>query len=212
MPFDQYVHITFPNGAIYFVRMADSGIVLDQDEAPIDLELASDMLSIKAWKLGHLPVGGRCRNSQAEKRCCMDLSEIDVDEVAFEQGAWIDNIPNFGDVRLRVRGIFNADWRRLNAKLTAAVPSSKKVGGQLEPEEQDRIAIALLSETCLLGWDGLTDKGVPVVYSRETALKLITERRRFRDAVAWAANVVGQQSVVAKDANQGNSGSGSSGT
>ncbi len=142
----------------------------------------------------------------------MDLSDIDVDVVAFEQGAWIENIPNFGDVRLRVRGMLNADWRRLSAKLSRAVPVSKKIDGTLDPEEQDRVAIELLTETCLLGWERLTDKGIPLVYSKETARKLITERRRFRDAVAWAASMVGQQAAAAKDANQGNSGSGSNGT
>jgi hypothetical protein len=142
----------------------------------------------------------------------MDLSETDVDEVAFEQGAWIDSIPGFGDVRLRVRGMQNADWRRLSTKLSDAVPASKKVGGRIDPDEQDKIAVKLLSDTCLLEWDRLTDKGAPVPYSKDLADKLIAERRRFRDAVAWAASVVGQKAAVAKDANQGNSASGSSGT
>ncbi len=142
----------------------------------------------------------------------MELSEIDVDDAAFEQGEWVENIPSFGDVRLRVRGIGNADWRRLNAKLLRAIPQSKRVGGDLIPEEQDRLAIALLTETILLDWDGITDKGVPVVYSKEKAKELITQRRRFRDAVAWAANTVGQQAAVQKEADQGNSDSGSSGT
>jgi hypothetical protein len=54
-----FVTITFPNGAVYSVREAGSGIVTDPHGAPIHVELMHDLLAIKMWKLCIAPSGGR---------------------------------------------------------------------------------------------------------------------------------------------------------
>ncbi len=114
-------------------------------------------------------------------------------KLKFENGGWVDNIPDMGELRLKVRGINNTDFRKMAAKLHEAEPRQFKVGGKMDPGRQDAITAKCLLHTVLLDWDGvLDDKGAPVPYSIDMARDLLTkpEFRRFREAVAWAANVV----------------------
>ena len=123
----------------------------------------------------------------------MKLSDLKIDPIKFEQGAWVDNIPQLGDIRLKVRGINNADWRRLQTRLIEAVPRAKRPNGRVDPGEMDRITTSCLVNTCLLDWDGLLDdEDQPLPYSKAAADKLLNDpaMRRFRDAVAWAAERV----------------------
>ncbi len=145
----------------------------------------------------------------------MKLSDLASDPVATEQGEWVDTIPEMGDLRLKVRGIGNADWRRIQTKLIDAVPRSKRTGTRIDPEEIDRITTVCLHQACLLDWDKLTgDDGKPLAYSRDFALELLSkpEYRKFREAVVWAATVVGEQGVVKIEDQKGNSAGASSGS
>src|SRR5262245_12290538 len=123
----------------------------------------------------------------------MKLGELTVDPNRVENGAWVSDIPELQGLRLKVRGNNNADWRRLQARLLDAVPRKKRMGGRVDPEEQDRIISSCLLSTCLLDWEGLEDEeGQPIPFSKQMAQKLLTEPeyRRFRDGVIWASNVV----------------------
>lgn len=129
----------------------------------------------------------------------MKLSEIKQDAAAIEQGQWVGEqhgtpIPEMSDLCVRVRGTGNADWRRLQAKLIAALPRNKRMSGQVDPDEFDRINTKLLIETCLLDWSNLD-----VPYSKAKAAELLNDPayRALRDAVFWAATQVGQ--VLAED-------------
>jgi hypothetical protein len=126
----------------------------------------------------------------------MEMQAVKVDTKKIEAGAWIGDIPDMGDLRLQVRGAGNADWRRLQARLVAAVPRAKRTGGRLDPVEADKITSVLLRDAGLTGWENLTDAGVVVPYSKEAAEKYLTqtEFRAFRDAVLWACTEIGQQS------------------
>lgn len=137
----------------------------------------------------------------------MKLSQVAIDASAHEQGTWISDIPEMDDLRLKVRGIGNADWKRLSAKLAGAVPREKKRGGVVDPEEMDRINTCCLINACLIDWDGLTDEaGAPIAYSKAKAKELLEDPtlRRFRDAVLWAANMAGDAAVASKEAVAGN--------
>jgi hypothetical protein len=124
----------------------------------------------------------------------MKIDTIDVD--ALENGDWVDNIPEMGALRLKTRGANNKAWRRMQAKLIAAVPRSKRVG-TLDPDESDRITAILLRETALLDWDGLEGPdGKPLPFSKEQANEYLTNPKyggRFRDAALYAANIVAEQ-------------------
>jgi hypothetical protein len=137
----------------------------------------------------------------------MKMSELAVDADRQENGAWVDDIPDVQGLRLKVRGSNNADWRRLQAKLMDAVPRKKKIGGRIDPDEQDRVISSCLLNCCLLDWDGLEDDdGKPIPYSKQMAIKLLNEPeyRRFRDSVIWAATVVADNVEVAQQDIAGN--------
>lgn len=139
----------------------------------------------------------------------MKLSALKVDAGAIEDGQWVGNIPEMGDLEVRVRGLNNAKYRRLQARLIDAVPRAKRQGGRLDPEEQDRITATCLRQTVLLDWRGLEgEDGQPVPYSEELASDLLTkpEFRRFREGVIWAASQVGEEQAEADRADEGNSG------
>jgi hypothetical protein len=137
----------------------------------------------------------------------LKLSSLKIDSARLEQGAWVDNIPEMGGVRLKVRGAGNAAYRRLQQKLYDAVPRSKKIGGNLDPDEADRITAICMRDTILTDWDGFTnDDGSPVPFDREMAGEMLTDPDfvRFRNAVAWAASVVADQRAEDGEADRGN--------
>ncbi|HUZ33901.1 MAG TPA: hypothetical protein VMV19_17605 [Xanthobacteraceae bacterium] len=57
-PRDPFIGATFPTGHSFAVRVECSDIAFDHAQQPIDDELASDMLLIKACKLAELEVLG----------------------------------------------------------------------------------------------------------------------------------------------------------
>lgn len=123
----------------------------------------------------------------------MKLAELAVDVNRAENGAWVNDVPDLPGLRLKVRASNNADWRRLQMMLFDKLPRKKKLSGRVDPDETDRIITQCLIDACLLDWDGLEDDdGKAIPYSKQMAEKLLMEPeyRRFRDAVAWAANVV----------------------
>jgi hypothetical protein len=144
----------------------------------------------------------------------MKLTDLEIDVDKLEQGDWVENIPDMGDLRLKVRGSENADFRALQQKLLRAVPRGQLRDGRVPPEVSDRITATLLLETVLLDWDGLVGgNDEPIPYSKEMAAKLLTDPkyRRFRNAVAWAADVVAERTKEDDEAMEGNSSASSSG-
>lgn len=129
----------------------------------------------------------------------MRLGDQKIDPIKLEQGDWVTNIPEMGDLRLKVRGSRNKDWVRMQVVLTDAVPRKSKVGGRIAPAEMESITTKLLLNTCLLDWDGLEgDDAEPIPYSKDMANKLLTDPayRNFRDAVVWASAVVADQGAA----------------
>lgn len=125
----------------------------------------------------------------------MKLNDLKIDAEKFEQGDWVSTIPDMGNLKLKVRGIGNTDFRKMQSRLFEAEPRQYKVGGKLPPERQDIITSQCLLHTVLVDWDGLLDENnQPIPYSKELARDLLNkpEYKRFRDAVAWAASVVAE--------------------
>jgi hypothetical protein len=121
----------------------------------------------------------------------MKIERLDIEKL--EQGAWVDNIPEMGELRLKTRGSNNRDWRRLQTKLIAAIPRQRRMA-TLDPDESDRVTAILLRDTALLDWEGIEDgDGQPVPYSKEQAFEYLTNPaygRRFLQAAVYAADVV----------------------
>lgn len=148
----------------------------------------------------------------------MKLSDVKRDVVAIEQGAWVENIPEMGNLRLKTRGVNNADWRKLFSQLVAAVPREKRRGNQIDPKELDRIYAICLHKAGLQDWDNITDgpdeeHQTKVAFNADLAWKMLTEPEyaNFYAAAMWAANEVGAQSVLSEEVVK-NSSSVSSGT
>lgn len=136
----------------------------------------------------------------------MKLSGNKIDVVKREQGDWVDNIPELQGVRVKVRGMGNKDWARMEARLVNAVPRARRLRG-LEPEDRDRINGILLRDTSLLDWEGIEgddDKSIP--YSKQQANEFLTnpEYGKFRDGVLWAASVVAEQTAAEIEEDAGN--------
>lgn len=120
----------------------------------------------------------------------MNIEDLRRDAKAVERTAWIEAIPDMGDLRLHVRGLGNAEYRRLQERLSDGVQRADRINGRPDPIARDRIVAQCLAETVLLGWENLTDaKGKPVPFSQEKGREFLMDPdfALFRDAVAWAA-------------------------
>lgn len=113
----------------------------------------------------------------------MKLQELKDRSNAIEQGKWVpcQNLPG---VSVKVRGLWNSDYRRLFWQRMAALPKDKRS----DPAEIDKIEVECLSTAVLIGWSGIDD----MEYSSENAATLLgdPETLAFRIAVDTAARAV----------------------
>src|SRR5688572_18739227 len=117
----------------------------------------------------------------------MKVSDRRIDPKKREDGAWVSDIPEWLDLKVKVRGVGNKDWARMEQTLINAVPRKRRMNG-LAREDRDRINGILLRDTALLDWRGIEgDDGQPEPYSKEAATKYLTlpEYEPFRDAILW---------------------------
>lgn len=142
----------------------------------------------------------------------MKLSDARIDPVKVEEGEWIGAkygtpIPEMGDLCVKVRGLNNVAWRRLQRELINAVPRKDRPGGRLSPKAEDDVTSRCLLAACLDDWSELEGDGEigeadkPVPYDRKLAGTLLTDARYrpFRDAVFWAASQVGEQRAASQE-------------
>lgn len=137
----------------------------------------------------------------------MKLSAIKVDSRAIERGEWWA-IPELGDMQVRVRGLFNKDYRRVMADKREVALRRLPMGSVLPSEEAERILAECLHETVLLDWKGLDDEdGKPIPYDSDLASMMLTDPDfvKFRNAVSRVAGMLsdGMKSELERD--EGNS-------
>ena len=65
------------------------------------------------------------------------MSDSKTDVAKVEQGAWVDKIPEMEGLRLKVRGINNKDWRKLQQRMFSAVPRKKRQNSSEKPAKED---------------------------------------------------------------------------
>ena len=131
----------------------------------------------------------------------MRLSDIKVNPDAVQNGEWVKEIPEFEDLEVQVRGFDSSAYRLAQAKKIRLLPRGLRQNPT--PEVSDRMQSELLYEVVLLDWKNLIgDDGKPIVYSKEKAKELLADPqyRALRDAVAWAASVVGADRGDAREA------------
>lgn len=123
----------------------------------------------------------------------MDIKDLLFDTQASSEGRWVDNIPDLGDARLRVRGLRSPQYRLALEREMRKVPRKKKdSSGEVLLDERIRITTKLIHEVLLLEWDGFVHNGKPLPYDPKIAALWCTDPKyvRFADAVVFAANVV----------------------
>ena len=128
----------------------------------------------------------------------MQLSDIIVDPELIENGGWVRDIPEMDDLEIRVRPITNPKFDRMQTRLVQSLPRSKKPGGKVDDDEQDRILSICLLNTCLLDWRNCKDGDNDIPFSPETAKKFMLEWKysKFRNAVMYASGVVSDYKVA----------------
>jgi hypothetical protein len=124
----------------------------------------------------------------------MDLKDSKIDVDRLNNGGWVNEIPGMEGFRVKTRGDENPEYRKKMSILIDMLPRKKKLGGRIDPIEQDRIIGTCLLETCLLDWDGLIEDGKPVPFDKALAKEMMHDPAygRFRRAFAHAASVVAE--------------------
>lgn len=141
----------------------------------------------------------------------MDINAIkktDDAVSAIKTGQWIGEIPQFGDVRLKVRGMTSELFTQTYSRLSRRVPAADRDrDGSLLPNVASNILGQALHSTILLDWENITDDGNSVEFDKALALRWLTELayRQFADAVVYAAKVVDNGKVATQKALEKNS-------
>lgn len=133
----------------------------------------------------------------------MDIAAFKRDASAIEAGRWIDDIPGFGDVRLKVRGLSSREFDYARSKLLRALPRNERDrDGTPLPDAANRCFALALHESVLLDWDGITENGEGIPYDPMLAKKWLTDPdfEPFRDAVTWAARVADNEAAAVNEA------------
>lgn len=137
----------------------------------------------------------------------MDISKIKRDSNKISEGQWVKDIPEAGDLALRVRGMSSPMVQALmSRKIRAVEKSDRNRDGSPKMQVATRITSEVLAEAVLLDWAGLTDNGKEVKYSKALANEWLTnpDYKDFADAVAWAARAVDAGEAEAKEQVEGN--------
>lgn len=127
----------------------------------------------------------------------MKITSAKVDDAAIQSmdGVWQEDLPELGDIALKVRGLNNKQYRLKFEAMVRALPPGKRKNGNVDPVERDRLIGACMLEHVLLDWKNIEDEaGNPVPYSKEQAKVYLTDPdyQKFRDAVFIAATRVGE--------------------
>lgn len=141
----------------------------------------------------------------------MDIKAFrrDKDAMALiDGGAWVGDIPDFGTVELKVRGLKSKVVGELFARKERAAPREdrERDGKSLTRDAMKRISREVLHEAVLIDWRGLTDGGKPLPFDKNLAREwcINPEFEDFADAVAWAAGVVDAGNAEVAEAVAGN--------
>lgn len=123
----------------------------------------------------------------------MDIEELKLNPNHYEDGAWVGNIPQFGDVKLKVRGLRSKVYREaLDAEMRKVPRKLRAPNGEPFLSERLRITADLMSKVVLLDWSGIASKGKPLPFDRNLAQEWCTNPAyiQFAESVAYAAQLV----------------------
>lgn len=115
----------------------------------------------------------------------MDLyKRYQTDETKEVEGVWV---PISVTAKIKVARMSNPRYRQCIKLLTAPFRVAG-INEQIPPDVYQQMVRKAVAETILVDWDGLTADGQPVPYSKDMALKYITDLKDFYDFVLTAAD------------------------
>ena len=127
--------------------------------------------------------------------------EFATDEKSELEGIWEDVAEGAKVLVARVGNKeYTERFRRLGKGLQRQLDR-----GTMPEDKQAAILISIIAETILLDWSGLSDKGKPIEYSRETARTMLKEYPDFRQLVWDIANDAENYRVKDREDDLGNS-------
>ncbi|NUB24710.1 hypothetical protein [Azospirillum brasilense] len=113
----------------------------------------------------------------------MDISKLKTDSSLEEDGVWVP----LGDARIKVARMGNKRYQAaFNRRMTPHKNAAR--AGIVSDDVVEGILIEVIAETVLRDWEGIDDEGVPVPYSRENAVRILTDIKAFRDIVVSIAD------------------------
>lgn len=140
----------------------------------------------------------------------MKLSSLKVNSDTNQNGRWVKDLPDLGDIEVFIRSNNNPQYRRHMQALVRALPASKRKKGVVDPLEMDRINGICLAHDALCGdgWRNFQDEnGVDIPFDAKTAEKIMLDpdMRKFRDGVFVAASQVDEEDEEDNAATEKNS-------
>lgn len=115
----------------------------------------------------------------------MDLKkDFSTNKDLEEQGAWVD-IGDGGKLKIARAGNKKAI---AHLRLVSKPHLAQITYGKLSDEVSTQLAVEVIAEAILLDWEGITDGGKPLPYSKENAIRMLLEYPDFRDLVSKIAD------------------------
>lgn len=114
----------------------------------------------------------------------MDLDKARLDTGKTTYGVWVELD---GETSLRIAQWLNPHHARYVQKLLD--PYKRAINmGTLDDETSERLEVDALAETVLLDWKGLKEGGKELPYSKQTAVRLLSD-----PSLSWLLSFVKQQ-------------------
>lgn len=112
------------------------------------------------------------------------FAQFATDESLENNGTWF---PLAEGTRVLVARSDNRAYAKLLTKLVEQGRKSLDLGGEVADKKSDEIMVEVMAKTILLGWEGVSFKGVDLEYSVETAMQVLSIRD-FRKRIAQFAD------------------------
>ena len=108
----------------------------------------------------------------------MDIKKLEI-TAKEESGVWFQH----GDARFLVCSVEKPAYKRLCAAKRR--PYRKQIlRGTVPDETMDKLATEAMAEHLLIGWEGVTENGKAVPYSKEKATEYLTKYPKFADLIS----------------------------
>jgi hypothetical protein len=125
------------------------------------------------------------------------LSDLLVDSEKIENGDWVEITPAAKGkpaFRVCVRGYGNADYRRMQSRMSTELNSEFGTHANIPPERYEEVDLTCLCDTILTGWDGLTedDEATTIQFSADKAKEILAnpDARLLRGMIESAARSI----------------------